>query len=227
MWDIQPAVARHPKRLRPLRERRVRRRRAPEVARQELLDAAERVFAEFSPAEVGLKDIGREAGVSHALITHYFGTFAGLVEAVLQRRLAALRDATVARIREAGVLSRPEELIAILFRTLEDPVHLRIMKWLISMDRLSAMHAFAFQEQGLRTIAHQVAAALQPQPTHKVIEAIELAIVCAVSAALGYAMNKHAIVGAIGKPVDAVLDEAVRKTLAAMLQAYVRDVISA
>ena len=65
--------------------RRPRRRRAPEVARQELLAAAERVFGRAQPDEVGLKEVAREAGVSHALVTHYFGTYAGLIEAALER----------------------------------------------------------------------------------------------------------------------------------------------
>ena len=51
-----------------------RRRRPPELARQEIVDAAERVFAASQPDQVGLKEVAREAGVSHALITHYFGT---------------------------------------------------------------------------------------------------------------------------------------------------------
>src|SRR5512146_3346240 len=81
-----------------------RRRRSPEVARQELLDAAERLFAKDRPDDVGLKDIAREAGTSHALITHYFGTYAGLVEAVLQRRLQRLREQMAARLVEAGAM---------------------------------------------------------------------------------------------------------------------------
>ena len=62
--------------------RELRRRRSPELAKQEIMDAAERVFVEFQPDQVGLKDVAREAGVSHALITHYFGTFANMIEAV-------------------------------------------------------------------------------------------------------------------------------------------------
>src|SRR5437868_5365518 len=91
-----------------------RRRRSPEVARAEILDAAERLFARHQPEDVGLKAIGREAGVSHALITHYFGTYVGLCEAVLQRRLVGVREIAASRLREAGVLSRPDELLAIL-----------------------------------------------------------------------------------------------------------------
>src|SRR4051812_25806904 len=99
-----------------------RRRRAPELARTELLDAAERVFRHAQPDQVGLKEIASEAGVSHALVTHYFGTYAGLVEATLERRVRALREVLLARVREVGGLAQPDRLLAILFEALADPV---------------------------------------------------------------------------------------------------------
>ena len=104
-----------PRRVRPIR---ARRRRTPEVAREELLDAAERVFGEFQPDQVGLKDVAGEAGVSHALITHYFGSFAGLIEATLERRVRALREQLLARLEQAGGLARPAEMLGMLFSAL-------------------------------------------------------------------------------------------------------------
>ena len=75
------------------RETRCKRaRRSPEEARALILEAAERVFATHLPDVVGLKDVAREAGVSHALVTHYFGTYSALVEATLERRFFKLRD---------------------------------------------------------------------------------------------------------------------------------------
>ncbi|HEY5951261.1 MAG TPA: TetR/AcrR family transcriptional regulator [Kofleriaceae bacterium] len=206
------------------RARRVaRRRRAPEEARQLLLDAAERLFADDNPDAVGLKEVAREAGVSHALITHYFGTYAGLVEATLQRRLTALRERIRERLGEAGAVSRPEELLGMLFTALEDPVHLRLIKWLSASERPSAIHAFALQQRGLAAIAHQVAAAVRSDPPREMIETIELALVTAVAAATGYAVSKEALAGAIGREPSTALDAGVKKTLAGMLQAYLRD----
>lgn len=204
-------------------ERRERRRRSPEVARTELLDAAERVFIEFAPEQVGLKEIAREAGVSHALITHYFGTYAGLIEATLQRRLNFLRETMVTRLREAGALSRPEELLAILFRTFEDPVHLRLMKWMVSTERSAAMHAIAMQQQGLQIVARQVAQALRPDPAPAMIEIVELALMTSVAAALGYAISKYALAGAAGRQVGTALDDQVRATLAGMVRSYLAE----
>ncbi len=75
---------------RPQRKVLPRRRRDPTEARRELLDAAERVLAIHGPDAVGLRDVAREAGVSHGLVTHYFGTYDALVEAVFARRTERL-----------------------------------------------------------------------------------------------------------------------------------------
>jgi TetR/AcrR family transcriptional regulator, repressor for neighboring sulfatase len=204
-------------------KRATRQRRTPEAARQLLLDAAERLFTNAQPNEVGLKEVAREAGVSHALITHYFGTYGGLVEATLERRLVALREQIRERLLEAGALSRPEELLGMLFSALEDPVHLRLMKWLAASERASAIHAFALQQRGLATIAHQVATAVRPNPPREMVHTLELALVTAVAAATGYAVSKASLAGAIGQEPNAALDAAIRKTLADMLQAYLRE----
>ena len=211
------------RRLSPRRARRIaRRRRAPEEARQEILDAADRVFVEFQPDQVGLKDIGREAGVSHALITHYFGTYAGLIEAALERRIRALRETMLERLRQTGALARPSELIGILFDALADPVHLRLMRWMLASERPSAAHAFGLQAHGLQVISHQVATALDPSPSRELIDKVELTLLTAVAAAYGYALAKYALVGALGREASAALDAEVQKTLAAMVQAHVR-----
>src|SRR5690348_8716642 len=93
-----------------------RMRRAPEDARRLIVDAAERLFAAAHPEALGLKAVARAAGVSHALITHYFGTYAGLIEAVLEKRQVALREAIVERLRAAtGGPNDASELLSIVF----------------------------------------------------------------------------------------------------------------
>ena len=206
--------------LRRIRPRAARRRRTPEVARQEILDAAERVFVEFQPDQVGLKEVAREAGVSHALITHYFGTYAGLIEAALERRIRALRERLLERLQDGGVLSRPDDLLAMLFRALEDPVHLRLTRWLLASERPAAAHAFALRDHGLQLVAHHVASAITARPGRELIEKVELALVTAVAAAYGYAIGKYALVGALGREASHDLDAAVQRTLAEMLRAH-------
>lgn len=199
-----------------------RRRRSPERARQEILDAAERVFARSQPDQVGLKEVAREAGVSHALITHYFGTYAGLLEAALERRIRATREAALARLREPDALSRPADLLELLFRMLQDPVHLRLMRWMLASERPAASHAFALQEHGLAVIAEQVARALSPEPSPALLRDVEITLLTAVSAAYGYALAKHALAAALDLEPSRELDDQVRHTLAAMVQTQIR-----
>jgi AcrR family transcriptional regulator len=201
--------------------RKVRRRRSPELARQELLDAAERLFRDVSPDQVGLKDIGREADVSHALVTHYFGTYVGLVEAVFERRTRALRERILERLGQGGI-SEAEPLIDMLFSTFDDPVHLRLMKWFVASEGRNAAHALALRDRGLQLVAAQVTHALDPNASPEVKERVELALVTTVAAAFGYAATKLSLASALGQPVSAELDRGVRRTLAAMLQSYLR-----
>lgn len=198
-----------------------RRRRSPELARQEILDAAERVFAHYQPDQVGLKEVAREAGVSHALITHYFGTYAGLLEAALERRTRATREAAIARLREPAALSRPADLLEMLFRMLQDPVHLRLMRWMLASERPAASHAFALQDRGLAVLAGQVARAISPEPSPALLRDVEITLLTAVSAAYGYALAKHTLAPALGREPSHELDDEVRDRLAAMVQTQI------
>lgn len=196
-------------------------RRTPELARRELLEAAERLYADHTPDEIGLKDVAREAGVSHALVTHYFGTYAGLVEASLERRVRALRERVLQKLAEASTLALPVELLGLLFEALADPVHLRLIKWVVASGSSESLQTFAGQDQGLRLIAERVANALTPKPSAEMREVLELSILTAVSAAYGYALNKHALTAALGRTPSPEFDDRVRQTLAGMLQSFV------
>lgn len=198
----------------------VRRRRDPEVARQELLDAAERVFADVSPEQAGLKVVAREAGVSHALITHYFGTYTGLVEATLERRIRALRAQSLQTVQSAPPSTLASALLDVLFDALADPVHVRLIKWVIASDRPGAHHAMALQERGLQIAARQLASAVMPGAPPAAIEMLELAMATAIAAAYGYALARFPIAGSLGREPSAALDRGIRATLARMLQVY-------
>ncbi len=165
--------------------------------------------------------IAREAGVSHALITHYFGTFDGLVEAVFERRTLRLRAVIMERLATTG-LTKAGELIATLFTTFGDPVHLRLMKWMLASERGGVVHALALRDRGISLIAEQVAKAIAPGGEIVVRREIELALVIAVSAAFGYTATKLALASAIGREPDEELDREVQRSLTAMLEAYLQ-----
>ena len=101
-------------------------RRSPDEARTLILDAADRVFAKKLPDAVGLKDVAREAGVSHALVTHYFGTYDGLVEATLERRFhQMMRHGALEEVRTMLPHWQPSALWARAIGAPELVAHLR------------------------------------------------------------------------------------------------------
>jgi AcrR family transcriptional regulator len=61
-------------------------------ARETLLDAAERLFAEHGLEGISLRSINAEAGLSSAALHYHFGSKAAVVESLLERQMPALMD---------------------------------------------------------------------------------------------------------------------------------------
>src|SRR3990170_2886675 len=70
--------------------------------RDQILDAAERLFADQGFARTTIKRIGAEAGVNSALLYYYFGDKERLYHAVLQRLIGAMVDRTMSQLQTGG-----------------------------------------------------------------------------------------------------------------------------
>lgn len=67
------------------------------------MDAAERIFADQGFEAASIRAIASRAKISLPVLYHYFGSKAGLIEAVLQRRFGPLRaeqEAALARLQQ-------------------------------------------------------------------------------------------------------------------------------
>lgn len=195
-----------------------RRRRAPAAARGEILAAASRVLAEHPPDAVGLADVAREAGVSHALVSHYFGTYVGLVDAVLEARRAEFRGRVIARLSQSPEVD-PDELLDGLFEALSDRSFVRLSLWALAAERPSASGTFPLPEQGLREVAEAICARIDDRRASARAR-VEQALVVAGSAALGYAAAQGAWAAALGREPTTAFDRGVRRALGEMLRAY-------
>lgn len=95
-----------------------RRRRSAVVAREEILNAAQRLLSLGGPDAIRLQDIARDVGISHPTILHHFGSREGLIEALDARAIHAL-TADVARILQSDEEPQTKELVERVAETMD------------------------------------------------------------------------------------------------------------
>jgi AcrR family transcriptional regulator len=118
----------------------VRTRLDVEERRAQLVDAATRLFTQRAYDEVSMDDVAAEAGVSKALVFHYFSTKRELYVEVVERRARELIGAIEAVVLEHPELGPLERLRAGLDAYLrhahaDAPAYLALLGAGIGMDR--------------------------------------------------------------------------------------------
>lgn len=200
-----------------------RARREPEEARALILGAAERLFGARGPDAVGLKDVAREAGVSHALVSHYFGTYEGLVDAVLEQRAQWVRARVAALLAEPSVEVRPARLVNELWAALADPVSVRLTGWALLSGRADSKEFFPTRVQGMRLIADLIEVRTRGAPAGAPRASradIEFLVTMSFVVTLGYGLGKQAVSASLGKRASAEAEGEFRARVEEMFEAY-------
>ena len=195
-----------------------RKRRTPEEARSEILVAAQRLLAERGPDAIGLKDVAKEAGVSHALVSHYFGTYDALVEAALREHVLSARAETLARIADA-VRAGPRDWVDMTFEQLAHPLSGRLIAWTILSGRMEHEDFFPRREQGMKLVADAIEARVRAElgddaPPR---EEIERTMLLVFSAALGYSVARSVMWSSLSRAPTAERDRGFREWLASFV----------
>jgi AcrR family transcriptional regulator len=197
-----------------IKKKKTRVRRSPEEARELILTSAERVLSARGPDAVGLKEVADEAGVSHALVTHYFGTYDALVHAVLRRRMDLARAEAEALVLTAP--PGPELLLQLFFSLLSDPLHVRLTTWaLLSARRMPLLG----QEPGVLLPLLELMSARRAQLYGKKAgNAADVALdtTLALAAGYGFALGKDLFASAMGREPFTL--EQFQRRLAAVLK---------
>ena len=175
--------------------------------------AAKSLLAAHGPDAVGLKDVAREAGVSHALVSHYFGTYGALVEAVMASHQQATRADLFARMA-ASPDEGPEGWIEHAFLAIAHPLYGRLAAWAVLSGRLDSEGFFARREQGLRLVVDVLEQRLAGAVSRERLERLVLVV---LTSAIGYSMGRTAMWGALGKDATKDRDAAFRAELGALI----------
>jgi AcrR family transcriptional regulator len=204
------------------RPRKPRVRRDPEAARGLILAAAEHLFAEKGPDAVGLKDVARAAGVSHALVSHYFGTYAALVTAALERRRALVRERVFAQLLDKRSDVGARDLLESLWAALDDPTTLRLTAWALLTQPADDPHLLATTPVApLRAVVDAIAQRVASRTHSPVRRAdVEFAMMAALALTYGYALLGPALESALGRPNDPAARQKFRARVVALLEDY-------
>lgn len=212
-----------PEKGKPKREgraRRTRERRTPDEARALILAAAERVFAHHLPDVVGLKEVAAEAGVSHALVTHYFGTYAKLVEATLEVHGQRLREAVLGGLFEGLQRdSSPQALLAnyrkAVTEVAQNPATLRLAVWAMLSGRMDRDDFIAHRMQGLRRVADALEAK-SGLPRGD----LEFGLIASFAITVVWTLGGRSLSGALGRTASRAADADFEARTARMIDAF-------
>lgn len=201
-----------------------RKRRSPDQAKTLLLDAAETLFAERGPDAVGLRDVARQAGVSHGLITHYFKTYEGLVEAVFTRRTERITERVLSHFAQMHEAPSSAALIDLMLSIVREPVHLRLVAWAMISGRALQSDFIPGRARSLYPIAEAIHKAATSEAKRRRTRApsredVDYALLLMLGAAYGWGLGKMPFLGALGRKPTARTDHEVIERLTTMVRA--------
>lgn len=109
----------------------VRVRREAGAARDNILNAAEKLLLEEGPLALKLADVARAAGVANASVIHHFGSIDGLHAALMERMVGQLIADVVALADRSGARGDHQEAVfQALFDVFENRGAARLAAWL-------------------------------------------------------------------------------------------------
>ncbi|MFC5387997.1 MULTISPECIES: TetR/AcrR family transcriptional regulator [Brevundimonas] len=190
-----------------------RRRRAPDEARREAVDAARALLLSGGPTAVTLSAVAADIGVTHANLIHHFGSAAGLQSALMGSMVADLGQAletAVTRLRTDD--GAPMELINAVFDAFAEGGAGRLAAWIALSGDLTHLDPV---RDAVNNLVNAIAEKMGDDGEAR--ERIGSAVLFIALSAFGEAL--------IGPPLRAMLDQpddAGRKVVASLLPSFIR-----
>jgi AcrR family transcriptional regulator len=201
-----------------------RRRRSAEIARKEILDAAQKRLSEGGPEAIRLQEIARDVGIAHPTIIHHFGSRDGLIRALDARAVEALTRDVVAVLKRGESPTAEVELIERVAETMEEQGLARLIAWW-ALREPGADPAQGIDPPSLvENISKLIAARVGDEPglVAREHETVSFAVRLAVIATFG-----DALLGDLLSPAEEPEREAERRRFRAWMARLLREGLTA
>ena len=153
-----------------------RRRRAPEEAREEILNAAEAIILNEGPADLKFQSLADHADLAVSNVYHHFGGVLEIKRALAERVLADLaRDLAEAldKLNSDDPISYAENTLMEMYDILKSRRHAKLISWIILSTEVEAIKDFAAPLPALKMlIATKIAQHLPYEMANELAEKI-------------------------------------------------------
>lgn len=177
-----------------------RRRRSPEEAKLEILDAAETVLLNFGPTELKFQAIAAQAGLSASNVHHHFGGAAEIKRALIDRMLrhlaSELASALAESTREARE-ARIESSLRTAYRIISTERYAKMIAWLALSARTDQIVELKEPIEIIKTLVTKELA--QVMPTEKAARAAPEIVFQVAITAIGEGLIGKFLVPALGE----------------------------
>ena len=193
-----------------------RRRRRPEIAREEILAVARRLLLSKGPAAVTLQAVAGELGMTHVNLLHHFGSAAGLRSALvaeMARAVAQVVENASARVH-SGV-AEPREIVDLVFGALDEGGAGRLIAWMALAGETEQLEPL-FEAVRSLTAALEAVSPSEPAAARKRIASVTLSILLP---GIGDALIGRELHQALGREREAAREMAVSVLTAAFTEA--------
>jgi TetR/AcrR family transcriptional regulator len=130
-------------------------RRAPDIGRAELLDAATALFAEFGFDRTSLATVGERAGVSRGLPGYFFGCKENLYNAVMDRATARVREAILPSVQLQPAVASIDEVLRSFVTIYLD--FLNANPWAVHLLQWESLNPPHLQQGSLSVLFEEIA----------------------------------------------------------------------
>ena len=195
-------------------------RRNPEEARRVILDAAVRTISQQGPAACGLKDVANAAGVSHALVTHYFGTYEKLVEAAIEEAMTQIQERLVQRLLKVSHPT-PDKMVELYMDIALEPWYGRLVSWALFNDHDASAPFLKRMIPQMKLMAAATEYVFTKDGVAPPREKVEALLVSVWAVVVGYVAGNGYFWTALGRKPGPARDRLVRDTLATLAKNYV------
>ncbi|MEW4469058.1 TetR/AcrR family transcriptional regulator, partial [Parasphingorhabdus sp. JC815] len=144
-----------------------RRRRSPETARDEILDAAENILLEQGPADLKFQEIATTAKIAKSTAHHHFGSLEEIHKALVNRVLERLtNDLTEAlSYSDNSPEQNIEQALQAVYAIIASERYAKILAWIVLSTKTTKLSYLVEPLETIRDLVSDKLTEYMPEPS--------------------------------------------------------------